>query len=422
MVLVGRPGERAKHMGGGGRAWGRTPRQSGRGWRETSRGVGTTLCLLILSLAVPVVGGNSGSISSAMEAGLHELDTGLGSMAKGRVGALGDFDSDMHADIFWIDDAQRTVSVLLWDDSARRYALLSTAVVSLPPQESGTVISLVPVDFNRDGRLDILVVGFQGSSSSLLIYFGNGEAFSSPLRLAGPADVMPVVVEADGDLKPDLFGTAKMGGSGSTSASGDSKRVFWLNRLPTRPECGNGKKDAGEEGVDCGGDSCLPCSCFATTTPPMDDGESCGFKISASQDMDGRSGLSQTRGASFADMDGDCLADIIAPNELGEVEIWINRYPPPAPLSSAPAPQGAKMHVAARQMRRTGRYVHRTWYDASESNFTSLVVAGGCVQVCLDDVMLMFARLIDRPLPAPLLPFVPGPPWEGCRGSALPRS
>jgi hypothetical protein len=349
MVLVGWPGERAKHMGGGGKARGRAARgQSGRGWRETSRGCGTALCLLILSLAVPAVGGDSGSISSAMEAGLHELDTGLGSIAKGRVGALGDFDSDMHADIFWIDDAQRTVSVLLWDDSARRYAPLSTAVVSLPPQESGTVISLVPVDFNRDGRLDILVAGSQGSSSSLLVYFGNGEAFSSPLRLAGPADVMPVVVEADGDLKPDLFGSAKMGdGSGSagvSSADGDSKRVFWLNRLPTRPECGNGKKDAGEEGVDCGGDDCLACSCFATTTPPSDDGGSCGFKISASQDMEGRPGLSQTRGASFADMDGDCLADIIAPNELGEVEIWINRCPSPKPsISTATtAPRGAK--------------------------------------------------------------------------------
>lgn len=302
--------------------------------------------LLLFAMAAPRIVSGRGQASDAPSTGHSRglqvaLDRGLGEL-RGRAGAFGDFDSDTYTDIFWIDEQQTRVSVMLWDRATNSFVPLASAVATLPPEDaSGAVVSLAAADFNRDGRVDLLVSftrstaqGGGAGATLLVVYLGNGASFAPPLRIPGPATILPVVVEADGDLRPDLFGMANVAppsGGGAKS----NRRAFWMNRMPTHRDCGNGRQDKGEEGVDCGGDACLPCDCFGADSAGGGDssGDSgsegadarCGFSLRAASDMEGWPPLSSSRAASFADMDGDCLADIIAPNDQDEVEVWANR-------------------------------------------------------------------------------------------------
>ena len=59
----------------------------------------------------------------------------------------------------------------------------------------------------------------------------------------------------------------------------------------------------------------------------------CGFVLVEAPGMRGRPALSASRAGAFADVDGDCRADLLLPNAVGELEVWAARE---APLAFAP--------------------------------------------------------------------------------------
>ena len=102
--------------------------------------------------------------------GLHLKSDALHSLA-GRVGAFGDFDSDQYTDIFWIDDEAHQVSVQRWNHKTDSFEAAPAASAQVP---GSCRISVVPSDFNFDGRMDLLVVCTDSTSgeSELFLYFG----------------------------------------------------------------------------------------------------------------------------------------------------------------------------------------------------------------------------------------------------------
>lgn len=189
--------------------------------------------------------------------------------------------------------------------------------------------------------------------------------------LVGRAQGQVLLMEANGDRQPDLFGEALLspqsGSGGGGGEGGAERRHFWINELKTvGGTCLNGLKDDDEEETDCGG-HCYPCRCFLASTAAAADGQGrrdtqgtreeggvgvrgageegeggCGFVVvQAIKDRSGdgvagelRSGgwgaLSETRAHAFADINGDCLSDLLVASVhqgVAQYEVWINDGP-----------------------------------------------------------------------------------------------
>ena len=285
--------------------------------------------------------------------GLHQKEDALESLI-GRVGAFGDFDSDRFTDIFWIDRGETEVSVQRWNHKTGNFDVDPSATAQLPDDlttMSRRYLSVVPSDFNFDGKMDLLVVSTDGISmnSTLLLYFGGlgaaaqGEvagnmhketAKLSPILSAHPLVVgraigQVLLMEANGDLQPDLFGEALLGSESAQTAEGilAPRRHYWVNQLQrVAASCFNGVKDEGEEDVDCGG-TCYQCHCFLSSSP------GCGFLVQSAIPRHMSGGqmlfepLSTTRAHAFADVNGDCISDLIVATENDLYEVWLNARP-----------------------------------------------------------------------------------------------
>ena len=71
----------------------------------------------------------------------------------GTVAALGDFDSDQYTDLLVLSTNRDELTVLRWDHESKRFIRGPTATAGV----RGT-LNVVATDFNRDGRLDVLLV------------------------------------------------------------------------------------------------------------------------------------------------------------------------------------------------------------------------------------------------------------------------
>jgi hypothetical protein len=204
---------------------------------------------------------------------------------------------------------------------------------------------------------------------ALRVYLGDTRGLPRPaLYLPDAEDAPPLLADVNGDLRPDLVGQARnasVGGAEGDTVDGDAAplvRTFWVNSLPAEPPaCFNGERcgprparslpqarrapapgaahaerdgrrgaragrDMDEQGRDCGGADCLPCACFAWPGAGMGAGvdSGCGFVLVEAPGMRGRPALSASRAGAFADVDGDCRADLLLPNAAGR---------PPSPPS-----------------------------------------------------------------------------------------
>jgi integrin alpha FG-GAP repeat containing protein 1 len=91
---------------------------------------------------------------------------------------------------------------------------LKGAVVEVP-----NILNVVPGDFNYDGKLDILVSYSENNLVSMQVHFGTYAGFESQFSTVSPqAQDQPLVLDANADLIPDMFGTAANG-----------SRAFWVN-------------------------------------------------------------------------------------------------------------------------------------------------------------------------------------------------
>jgi len=209
----------------------------------------------------------------------HSLLVGLEGVG-GHIACFGDFNSDIYNDVFIISDDAKTIYVYLWNHE--RYVFVRSERATLHLNMS--ITNIAAADFNYDGRLDILVSGPSGNGSLYLhLYFGNYETFYKLLVLEESLDEV-LILDQNGDLLPDLFGTARSTG----------KRTYWINR----------------ERAD-----------YFELVPQ---------KITGSnENVSELNPLIKPGANAFVDLNGDCLSDLyltsLSPNGETIVEIWLHQ-------------------------------------------------------------------------------------------------
>ncbi len=143
---------------------------------------------------------------------------------KGHVSAFGDFNSDKHADMFVVEQNTDTkkfhVYVYLWETRKNKYVKLDTKHTIT---EDKPITSIVPGDFNYDGRLDIMVLGTSSdkmelSESYAHIYLGFLDDFSVTYKALSPPPVgEPVPIDSNNDMKMEWYGLSYPASSDPTA-------------------------------------------------------------------------------------------------------------------------------------------------------------------------------------------------------------
>lgn len=154
----------------------------------------------------------------------------LGPSAKGLVAAFGDFNGNKNTDIFVIADGGTSVKLYLstkavaTDESKYEENLLIGGNTA-----NGTIItSVVPADFDGDNQMDLLVTRSQTGSTNLKveIHWGQQQQIkldAAPLELLGGLKDQPLLLDANGNMIPDLLGETP-----------DGKRQFYIFNKGTR--------------------------------------------------------------------------------------------------------------------------------------------------------------------------------------------
>ena len=231
---------------------------------------------------------------------------GLGDSIGGHVLAFGDLDSDKHMDVFIArphESGGEIVVPYLYNKKGFR------PLTSMPSNvtEASPIIALIPGDFNFDGRLDLItfVEADPGGTAGGLIghvWTGSLSSFAPvPTTLPGVFRDVPLVFDYDSNLKPDFLAV--------NHTSGERTAWVWSHNI--------------------GGDPQYLTTVFA---PPA------GAASPVYSD------LRVPFAGAFADLDGDCLADMLlvsaassAHDETNtQLELWINaRRPVSMSLSSS---------------------------------------------------------------------------------------
>jgi len=238
-------------------------------------------CVTIFVVFV-LIGLISGPFTVTADDGFAPSNVGLSH--RGILAAFGDLDSDKRTDLFYIVETNGTheVHVYMWRGGSGFTREASCVVVEPRP-----ITALATADFDYDGKLDLLVMGESASGHTYLhVYLGNLHSLAKdPIVLEEALDQV-LVMDVNGDLRPDLFGEA--------AASG--QRAFWINRLQT-----TGAFDVQGQALPAGLPSLAP--------------------------------LSRPHSSAFVDLDGDCAADLVVTSKRNDdsgrertaVEIWLNR-------------------------------------------------------------------------------------------------
>lgn len=85
---------------------------------------------------------------------------------------------------------------------------------SAPITSKNKIVNVVPGDFNRDGRLDVLVMSQSNPGSwwsdnvvHLDVHLGQGDyAFGSALSIPSATGAQPMILDYFGNMRPDLLG------------------------------------------------------------------------------------------------------------------------------------------------------------------------------------------------------------------------
>ncbi|KAF9583315.1 hypothetical protein BGW38_009764 [Lunasporangiospora selenospora] len=213
--------------------------------------------------------------------GLYNVDENVGlANIKGTVAAFGDFNGDKFTDIIALSDDQTSFSIYLWDHGSWSFNLLPTATVTIAQTPQPFVITnIVPGDFNRDGRLDVLVMGqadpVRNPNGELMmrVYLGNIDSGWEPEFIQVPSSTshQPLTFDYNGDTQTDLLGYAFEGYQAGTSQLSVWKNVYSASNPGKIFEVAP-VNFTGEPGPSCT--------------------------------------LSDPHSSAFVDLNGDCLADI----------------------------------------------------------------------------------------------------------------
>ncbi|KAF8319364.1 hypothetical protein DL93DRAFT_2124690 [Clavulina sp. PMI_390] len=197
-----------------------------------------------------------------------------------RIIAFGDFDGNQFLDVVSLSDDQHTLQIHLWNHEEFRF------VASPPLTSSGKIVNAIPGDFDRDGKLDLLVMSESLGALDMSLYLGAPSGFSNEVvELVSAARAQPIPIDASGMMKIDLIGFLP-------SAGGSNSLILWNN---TRVDRTSTNYD----------------DFFKTTQAPFN-GRVCD--------------VSNPHSNAVVDFDGDCLSDVFLMCGTGRkyYQIWTN--------------------------------------------------------------------------------------------------
>lgn len=219
--------------------------------------------------------------------------------ASGAVVAVADFNYDRFIDLLMIDTSKmRSLSVMLWDHDKFIFRHSGTPISLDHPtlkaveekagvNSMGRIVATYVADFGNDGILDVLVSdGTQGR-----IFFGDGDgSFNASTPIIVPElPRVAALVDANADFVPDIF-----------VIFANQTRGFWQYSRNNMTD----EARFNQEGH----------LVFQNWTG------------GSNHNVDGKPCTTDDEMASaiaFADLDGDCLPDLIVPTTCG-LEVWSN--------------------------------------------------------------------------------------------------
>lgn len=178
------------------------------------------LALAFVGLCLSLVHCSQYSISSfggppftvKPSAGMYEIGgLGLDGLTNGaQIMAYGDFDNNKYTDIVTIDDSLRTITISLYSHDSSSFSTLTSIKLN------ENIVSVIPGDFNYDGKLDLLVTTQSSSSTdpeTYLKYFFRtsdspyfGKSENTPNMEANIKGLtQPFVFDVDGDRNLDVL-------------------------------------------------------------------------------------------------------------------------------------------------------------------------------------------------------------------------
>ncbi|XP_053532629.1 T-cell immunomodulatory protein [Ictalurus punctatus] len=162
--------------------------------------------------------------------GLQDVTGALfGSENVGTVAAFGDFNSDKQTDVFVIREDSELV-IFLADVKAPYFKPKVHVKKDAFPSGISVISSVVPADYDGDSQMDVLLTGHTTGSdlqhTSVFIFWGNNQTLNQSARvdLNVTFKDQPLVMDFNGDMIPDIFGTV-----------GDSTEVCYLRGR--KPKC-----------------------------------------------------------------------------------------------------------------------------------------------------------------------------------------
>lgn len=239
--------------------------------------------------------------------------------ASGALVAIADFNRDRFIDLLMIDTRNmRALSVMLWDHDAYAFYFATPPIFLDDPtlksvetraavKPMGKITATFVADFSNDGALDVLV----SDAEQGRIFFGDGMGgFNSTVPVVIP-QLPPItaLVDADADLIPDIFVIFPNG-----------TRGFW-QYLPNKNTSNTSQPANASDHV-----------IFRPWTSGVvrsADGRVCEAKPSTASNI------------AFADLDGDCLPDLVIPTTCG-VEVWSNQASSSRPFWELSAARSSK--------------------------------------------------------------------------------
>lgn len=126
--------------------------------------------------------------------------------------AIGDFNSDRYDDYFILDDNDNSVSVYLWNRNDFKFEVQEYTKIVY--NSSIKVLNAIPSDYDRDGKLDVLI-SFKNTKDSFNsnlwhheIYFGShtGWKEKSIEKLTFTSKTQLTLLDMNGTFNVDLFG------------------------------------------------------------------------------------------------------------------------------------------------------------------------------------------------------------------------
>lgn len=128
--------------------------------------------------------------------------------------AIADFDNDSFNDVVSLNPFTDNMSVFR---NTQKYRVSSTLFVAQADIVVGdNPLRAYPADFDRDGKIDLLVTHWTGTSTTLLIVFQNtsttGNISFNRIDITNPSTVtIATVADLDGDGKPEIIATSESG-------------------------------------------------------------------------------------------------------------------------------------------------------------------------------------------------------------------